>query len=167
MRAWFCYVRDPEYASYAEAWTYRESSTCGPQRSRFANLFVLRCKVLQSPSQHSFIGEQAQWKCWNAIKKRWLVFSCHCHVNMPIQDRLLKAFVKLQMCLLACSNTCYRRYCAAVLHWWGGEVIQRYDMMYIYIYIWYDKFPTMQMSRDLFSLLGCQKVLWKVPPSLL
>ena len=29
------------------------------------------------------------------------------------------------MCLRACSNRCYRRYCAAVLHWWGGEVIQK------------------------------------------
>lgn len=42
------------------------------------------------------------------------------------------------MCLRACSNRCYRRYCAAVLHWWGGEVIQK---------IW--GLPTMQMSRDL------------------
>ena len=41
---------------------------------------------------------------------------------MPIRDRLLKAFVKLQMCLRACSNRCY---IARVLHWWGGEVIQK------------------------------------------
>ena len=66
-------------------------------RSRFASLFVLRCRVLQSPGQHSFLGEQVQGKCWNAIKQPWLVFSCHCHV---------KAFVKLQMCLRACSSTC-------------------------------------------------------------
>ena len=66
-------------------------------RRRFASLFVLRCRVLQSSGQHPFLGEQVQGKCWNAIKQPWLVFSCHCHV---------KAFVKLQMCLRACSSTC-------------------------------------------------------------
>ena len=119
-----------EYASCAEAWRYGESSTHGSQRgltsrfcsiafwisfdvpqigmrSRCASLFVLRCRVLQSPGQHSFRNEQAQGKCWNAINLAltciFLPLSCQ---YMPIQDTLSKVFVKVQMCLRAFRSTC-------------------------------------------------------------